>query len=402
MINIAILGFGVVGSGVAELLTQNRDVIEKTTGERVSLKYVVDIREFPESPFKDLVVHDFAVVERDPEVSVVIETIGGARVAYDFTRRALAAGKSVVTSNKELVATHGPELLALAEEKGCTYLFEAAVGGGIPVLKPMVTELGHNRIKAVSGILNGTTNYILTRMFRGGVDFATALKEAQANGYAEADPTADIEGHDACRKIAILAAIAFGEMVPTEKIHTEGITAIRGEDVKAASSIGASVKLLGRAIGTDAGVYVLVAPFVVGADFALAHINDVYNGVSVLGDFVGDVMFYGRGAGSYPTASAVVSDVCALLARRAPKYVFGEDDSILADFATFSSGRYLALTGVGKGEISRVFGEVKYLDGAAGECAFIAEEMTEAVLEEKLDAIKSAGATVLSSIRVMG
>ena len=184
MINVAILGFGVVGSGVAELIAQNRDVIEASTGERVSLKYVVDIREFPESPFKDLVVHDFSVVERDPEVSVVIETIGGARVAYDFTRRALMAGKSVVTSNKELVATHGSELLALAEEKGCTYLFEAAVGGGIPVLKPMVTELGHNRIKAVSGILNGTTNYILTRMFRGGVDFASALKEAQANAHA--------------------------------------------------------------------------------------------------------------------------------------------------------------------------------------------------------------------------
>lgn len=402
MIHAAILGFGVVGSGTAEMLTQNRALIREKTGEDVCVKYIVDIREFPESPFRDRIVRDFALVEQDPEVDIVIETIGGAKVAYDFTKRALLAGKSVVTSNKELVADHGVELLQIAKEKGVFYLFEAAVGGGIPALKPLVTELSHNQIREVSGILNGTTNFILTRMYRGGLDFAAALKEAQENGYAEADPTADIEGHDACRKIAILAALAYGKMIPTEQIHTEGITGIRGADVQTAMRSGASIKLLGRAIRhKSGGLYLLVAPFLIGNDQPFSHIDDVYNGVVATGDFVGEVMFYGRGAGSYPTASAVVSDVCALLRKNAPRFDFAEaDEDALISFETFASGRYLAVSDVDKSAIKVVFGDVRFLTGEEGEIAFLTDTMTEKEMNDKVRRLSACGAKVLSTLRV--
>ena len=401
MVNVAIVGFGVVGSGTADLLTENAEVIRRATGQDVSLKYVVDIREFPQSPYRDRIIHDFSVVEKDPEVSVVIETIGGVRAAYDFTRRALSAGKSVVSSNKELVATHGVELLRLAEENGCFYLFEAAVGGGIPVLKPLVTELSHNRIREVSGILNGTTNYILTRMVKGGVDFDVALKEAQANGYAEADPTADVMGHDACRKIAILAALATGKLVSTDKIPTEGITGIRLADVRAAASVGASIKLLGRAVWSAEGWHVLVAPFLIGENSPLSTVDDVYNGVCATGDFVGDVMFYGRGAGSYPTASAVVSDVCALLRGNAPRFAFSPaEEADLAPADSFLAGRYLAVAGVDISAARVVLGEVRFLESEGDELCLITEEMTDRVFEEKCRRLEACGAEIRSAIRI--
>ena len=267
MVNVAILGFGVVGSGVAEVLFTNETHIDRKAGGPIRLKYILDVRDFPDSPFAGKVVHDFSVIENDPEVSVVVETIGGARAALDFTRRALAAGKSVVTSNKELVAEHGYELLKLAAEKGVSYLFEASVGGGIPIIRPLNQCLAANEIEEICGILNGTTNYILTRMIRAGLSFDAALKEAQANGYAEADPTADIEGHDACRKICILASLAFGRHIYPRQVPTEGITAVTLADVAYADSCGKKIKLLGRAIRQDDGkVCAYVAPHLVDGE----------------------------------------------------------------------------------------------------------------------------------------
>ena len=310
MVNVAILGFGVVGSGVAEVLAVNEAHIGQKAGGPIRLKYILDVRDFPDSPFGDRVVHDFSVIENDPEVSVVVETIGGAKAALDFTRRALQAGKSVVTSNKELVAEHGQELLELAREKGVSYLFEASVGGGIPIIRPLNQCLAANEVEEICGILNGTTNYILTRMIRAGLSFDAALKEAQQNGYAEQDPTADIEGHDACRKICILAALAFGRHIYPRQVPTEGITGVTLADVAYADACGKKIKLLGRAIRqSDGKVCAYVAPHLVDGENPLAGVEDVFNAIAVRGNAVGDVMFYGRGAGKLPTASAVVADV---------------------------------------------------------------------------------------------
>ena len=310
MVNVAILGFGVVGSGVAEVLASNGAHIDRKVDELIRLKYILDVREFPDSPFAERVVHDFSIIENDPEVDIVVETIGGAKVALDFTRRALAAGKSVVTSNKELVAEHGYELLTLAQEKGVSYLFEASVGGGIPIIRPLNQCLAANQIEEICGILNGTTNYILTRMIRAGLSFEAALKEAQQNGYAEQDPTADIEGHDACRKICILASLAFGRHIYPRQVPAEGISGVTLADVAYADACGKKIKLLGRAIRrADGKVCAYVAPHLVDLEDPLAGVEDVFNAIAVRGNAIGDVMFYGRGAGKLPTASAVVADV---------------------------------------------------------------------------------------------
>lgn len=310
MVNVAILGFGTVGSGVAEVIHKNGNHISEKVKNQVNLKYILDIRTFPDSIFADKFVNDFAVIEQDPEVDVVVETIGGATIALDYTRRALTAGKSVVTSNKELVATHGYELLQLAQEHNVSYLFEASVGGGIPIIRPISQCLGANELTEIAGILNGTTNYILTRMIRAGLSFETALKEAQDNGYAERDPSADIEGADACRKICILSSLAFGRHIYPDQVPTEGITRITLSDVAFARSGDMKIKLLGRAIRRDDDrVCAYVAPHLVPDESPLANVEDVFNAISVKGDAIGDVMFYGRGAGKLPTASAVVADV---------------------------------------------------------------------------------------------
>lgn len=310
MVNVAILGFGTVGSGVAEVLSKNGAHIDQKVETPVRLKYILDVRDFPDSPFQDKIVHDFSVIEQDESVDIVVETIGGAGIALDFTRRALQAGKSVVSSNKELVAEHGCELIQLAAEKGVSYLFEASVGGGIPILRPLSQCLAANELTEICGILNGTTNYILTRMIRAGLSFDAALKEAQDNGYAEKDPTADIEGHDACRKICILGAIAFGRHIYPSQVPTEGITGVTLADVAYAEGCNKKIKLLGRAIRqTDGRVCAYVAPHLVDMEAPLAGVEDVFNAITVKGDAIGDVMFYGRGAGKLPTASAVVADV---------------------------------------------------------------------------------------------
>ena len=403
MVNVAILGFGTVGSGVADVLTMNRALIEQRSGNPVRLKYILDVRQFPDSPYKDCFVQDFSVIENDPEVDIVVETIGGATVALDFTRRALSAGKSVVSSNKELVATHGYDLLQLAKANGVSYLFEASVGGGIPVLRPLTNCLAGNGISEVRGILNGTTNYILTRMIRAGLSFEQALKEAQDNGYAERDPSADIEGHDACRKICILAALAFGRHVYPEQVPTQGITAITLSDVDYANSCGYKIKLLGRALRMEGDkICAYVAPHLVSGENPLSGVEDVFNAIAATGNAVGDVMFYGRGAGKLPTASAVVGDIVDIAKdvsiRKRNEWAAG-DKALVQSPDTLTFRWYVRANG--SLDAARVAcGEITPLarGGApAQEIAFLTEAMTQAQLQEKL-----SGLDVQSLIRVLG
>ena len=394
MVNVAILGFGVVGSGVAEVLATNGPHIDQKVDDLIRLKYILDVRDFPDSSFADKVVHDFSVIENDPEVSIVVETIGGAKAALDFTRRALRAGKSVVTSNKELVAEHGCELLKLAAEQGVSYLFEASVGGGIPILRPLNQCLAANEIEEITGILNGTTNYILTRMIRGGLSFDAALKEAQANGYAEQDPTADIEGHDACRKICILASLAFGRHIYPRQVPAEGITGVTLSDVAWAESCGKKLKLLGRAIRqADGRVCAYVSPHLVDVENPLAGVEDVFNAIAVKGNAIGDVMFYGRGAGKLPTASAVVADVIdAAKHRDEKKRVFwaegGEDTTVSPD--GLASAWYVRGSGDAGAAKAALPGArlLARADAPAGEFALLTGPMTRPELDGKLACVK--------------
>lgn len=402
MVNVAILGFGTVGSGVAEVLTKNSGSIAQRTRDLINLKYILDVRDFPGSPFADKFVKDFSEIENDPEVDIVVETIGGATIAKEFTERALRAGKSVVTSNKELVATCGYDLLQIAKEKKVSYLFEASVGGGIPIIRPLSQCLAANEIMEVYGILNGTTNYILTRMIKAGLPFEVALKEAQDNGYAERDPSADIEGHDACRKICILSAIAFGRHVYPEQVPTEGITGVTLADVDYAAAAGKKIKLLGRAIMNEDGkVTAYVAPHLVDQSNPLAGVEDVFNAITVKGDAIGDVMFYGRGAGKLPTASAVVADVIdAAKHIHTKKYLDwaqgGEEVCKAPDGLT---SRWYVRANSGADDVAEVLDAVDFLKSDAaveGEIAFLTGEMTRGELDEKL-----TGLNALSVMRVL-
>ena len=402
MVNVAILGFGTVGSGVAEVLTTNGGLIDHRVDDLVRLKYILDVRDFPDSPYKDCFVKDFADIENDPQVDIVVETIGGAKIALDFTTRALKAGKSVVTSNKELVATHGYELLQLARANGCSYLFEASVGGGIPILRPLTSCLAANELEQVTGILNGTTNYILTRMIRAGLTFDQALAEAQANGYAEKDPTADVDGHDACRKICILAALAFGRHVYPDQVPTQGIRGVTLEDVAYADSMGCKIKLLGRAIRQPEGkVCAFVAPHLVPGENPLAGVEDVFNAIAVTGNAIGDVMFYGRGAGKLPTASAVVADVIDiakdLKKDRHNGWEEGAPDLVVSADSLVSA--WYVRAQVSADQARKQCGEIHLLarSGApAGEAAFLTAPMTQTEIQEKL-----AGLDVGSLFRVL-
>lgn len=403
MVNVAILGFGTVGSGVAEVLSGHEESIARKADELIRLKYILDVREFADSPFADQFVKDFSVIENDPEVDIVVETIGGATVALDFTKRALQAGKSVITSNKELVATYGYELLQLAKSKGVSYLFEASVGGGIPIIRPLSQCLAANDILEIYGILNGTTNYILTRMIQAGLPFETALKEAQDNGYAERDPSADIEGHDACRKICILAAIAFGRHIYPQQVPTEGITKVTLSDVDYADGAGKKIKLLGRAIRMEDGkVCAYVAPHLVDVSHPLAGVVDVFNGISVRGDAIGDVMFYGRGAGKLPTASAVVADVIDaakhINTKKYLEWAPGGENAVCSVERVESC--WYVRANASADALTAALGEVDILeqaDAADGETACITRSaMNGSSLREKL-----AGVEALSVIRVL-
>lgn len=309
MIDIALLGYGVVGSGVAELISKNTELIEKKLKTAVNIKYILDLRDFPNDKFEKLIVHDFNIILNDPDIKVVAEMMGGSHPAYEFTKALLESGKSVVTSNKECVAKFGHELMLTAQKHSCRYLFEASVGGGIPLIRPMTEDLAQVNIKSVSGILNGTTNYILTKMLNDEVPFENALNDAKAKGYAEHDPTADIEGIDAARKLAILAAVSYGISADPDKIFREGITKITADDISVAEKFNCSIKLIGKCEADGGKIFLTVCPRFVPMSNPLAAIDDVFNGVLIDTEMLGEVMFYGKGAGKLPTASAVVSDI---------------------------------------------------------------------------------------------
>lgn len=305
----AILGYGNIGSGVAQVLRMNADCVARRAGEPLEVKYVLDLREFPGDPMEKYVVHDLDIIVKDPEVKIVVETMGGTKPAYDFVKACLKAGKHVATSNKELVAKHGAELMQIAEEKHINFLFEASVGGGIPIIRPLNECITADEIDEITGILNGTTNFMLTEMAQEGMPYDEVLKQAQELGYAERNPEADVEGHDACRKISILASLVYGRQVDSEEVYTEGITELSDRDMAYAAAMGRTVKLLGTARKKNGEVYVMVSPVMIGQDHPLYSVNGVLNGILVNGGVIGDLMFYGAGAGKLPTASAVVADM---------------------------------------------------------------------------------------------
>jgi len=393
MIYYAILGYGVVGSGVAEVMEEQKAKIAALVGEEVALKYILVRHDYPGDPFADKLVTDFSVIENDPEVKIVAEVIGGAGAAYDYARRALQAGKSVVSSNKELVATHGDELSALARAHGVNYLFEGSVGGGIPILRPLVQCLAANRIDEVFGILNGTTNYILTAMDTQGQSFDEALKKAQELGYAEADPTADVEGIDACRKTAILADLSFGRFMDAGAIPTQGITKLTTADLELAHALGYTVKLLGRAIRTEDGCRAFVEPHLIPLEHLLASVGGVMNACVVRGSAVGEVMFYGPGAGKRPTASAVAADIVDAAQHQAYRKDtdLGASGGVLAPEAALSSRWYVRAL-ADHNEIARAFPGAAPVYGSSQECGFITEPMDRPALEAKLPAVNARAA----------
>lgn len=401
MINVAVLGYGTVGSGVVEVIDINGELIAKRIGQEVNVKYILDLREFPGDPFEHKIVHDFETVINDSEIKVICEVIGGVGKAYEFTRRALEKGISVCTSNKELVAKHGAELLALAKENNCSYLFEASVGGGIPIIRPFNTALTAERIEAVMGILNGTTNYILTKMEHEGADFAEVLKEAQAKGYAESNPAADIEGYDPCRKIAILSSLMMGKNVDSEKIYTEGIAKVTAADFAYAKEAGCTIKLLGQSKALGDEVLAMVAPFMISKDHPLAMVNDVFNGIFVTGNTLGDTMYYGSGAGKLPTASAVVADVieCAKNVGETIPCFWDLEQVALADISQVEWKYFLRAKAEAKEAVEAAFpgGCVISAEGREEEFGYITEPIKEKDFAEKYEALNDS---ILSRIRL--
>lgn len=414
MVKVAILGFGVVGSGVAEVLSGNGAGIQKKADELIEVKYILDVRDFPDSPFAQHFVKDFSVIEHDPEVNVVVETIGGVGAALDFTERALKQGKSVVTSNKELVATHGRRLLDLAAQNNAVYLFEASVGGGIPILRPLSECMSANEILEICGILNGTANYIFTRMVKDHVPFAEALAGAQANGYAEQDPSADVEGKDTCRKLCILSSIAYGWHLLPDQVPTTGITKITLADEAYAAAAGRSLKLLGRSIAREDGtICAYVEPHFVGNQDPLAGVEDVFNAIKVKGNAVGDVMFYGRGAGKLPTASAVITDVIDCAKPLGGDTLFWKDSTpeqcrqFMADWRQTPSRFYLRLSLQYRQQltlINELFASPVLLarKGAPDtEAAFVTGELTPMRLEALLEQLQKEKIEVLGRLFVL-
>ena len=404
---VAVMGYGTVGSGVVEVIEHHSDIIPKRTGGKaLEISHILDLRDFPNDAHKDLFTKDFNDILNDEETKIVAETMGGVNPAFDFTMKLLKAGKSVVTSNKELVAQRGLELLQAAEESGANYLFEASVGGGIPIIRPLCQCLAANYIEGIAGILNGTTNFILTKMIEDGMQFDAALKLAQDLGFAERNPAADIEGHDACRKICILASLAFGKHVYPNFVHTEGITEITLEDVKYAEAYNCVIKLIGRVKRLDDGkIDIIVAPMFVPNKSQLANIDYEFNGIMVRGDCTGDVVFYGKGAGKLPTASAVVADVvdcCKHLKTR--KFLFwadGNGDNILPYEESVTAMYIRANTTF---ELAQeVFGcidKIEKADSPEGEIAFVTAQLPYGEIIEKIAALESRGAKVISKIRI--
>ena len=403
MVNIAILGFGTVGSGVAEVLTKNSGLIDGRVNNQVRLKYIMRARDIFEGPYKDLFVKDFSTIEHDPEVGIVVETIGGVGAALDYTTRALKAGKSVVTANKELVAKHGPELLQIAREHNCNYLFEASVGGGIPIIRPLNYSLTAEKIEAINGILNGTTNYILSKMEKEGADFAAVLKEAQDKGYAERNPEADVEGYDACRKIAILSSLMFSKNVDSEKVPTEGITKITAADFEYANATDHTIKLLGRSRAIDDNTAeVMVAPFLLSKEHPLAMVHGVFNAVFVTGNMLGDSMYYGRGAGKLPTASAVVSDVidCARHQGKVIMCFWDKEEVKLADIGEAERSFFIRAKAGAEDAVTAAFpgGRMVHLKDRKEDFGYFTQSMKEKDFQAKYEAL---GEQMLGRIRLV-
>ena len=398
MIQVAVMGYGTVGSGVVEVIEKNKAEINKKSGEDINIKYILDLRDFPGDPYADKVVHDVEQILTDPEVKIICETMGGIKPAYDFTKRALLAGKSVCTSNKELVATHGPELIRIAHENKCNYLFEASVGGGIPIIRPLNYSLTAEKIDAITGILNGTTNYILTKMEKEGADFDDVLKEAQEKGYAERNPEADVEGYDACRKIAILSSLMCGKNVKYEDIYTEGITMITATDFVYAHAMGKTIKLLAQSKEVDGKFYAMVAPFLIGRDHPLYMVNDVFNAVCVHGNMLGDSMYYGKGAGKLPTASAVVSDVvdCARHLGKVIMCFWDDTDVTLTGIEEAKRSFFVRVSDDKEKEAIAAFESIRVVEAdVPGEFAFVTDVMTEKEFNEKAEKIG-----IISRIRI--
>ena len=394
---IAVMGYGTIGSGVVEVLQINKQKIAKRSGEAVEVKYILDLREFPGDPMEDKIVHDYQTIVDDPEIGIVVETMGGVEPAFTFVKAMLEAGKQVATSNKNLVAAKGAELIKIAREHNVNFQFEASVGGGIPIIRPLNKCLTADEIEEITGILNGTTNYMLTKMANEGADFDEVLKDAQEKGYAEKDPTADIEGHDPCRKIAILTSLVCGQQVDFEDIHCEGITKISAIDFKYAKYMGRSIKLLASSKKVGESFSCMVAPFMLSQEHPLCGVNDVFNGIFVHGNVLGDAMFYGSGAGKLPTASAVVADVVDMVKHQNTNiYIDWKSEKIeLLDYKDNVNAFFVRTTS-DQTTIAAAFGDVTYTQKVAdGEIGFTTEAMTEAEFEEK-----SAKIEVINRIRL--
>ena len=383
MVNIAVLGYGTVGSGVVEVIKTNSEQINCRIGDELNIKYVLDLRDFPDDPVQEKIVHDYQIILDDPEIDIIVEVMGGIHPAYEFVKQALESGRCVATSNKELVAKHGAEFLSIAKEKGINFLFEASVGGGIPIIRSINSCMTADRIEEITGILNGTTNYMLTKMYFDGADYNEVLKDAQAKGYAELHPEADVEGFDACRKIAILSSLISGRQVDFEDIQTEGITRITTEDIAYAKAMGRQIKLLATSRTQGDSLWALVAPFLMGPEHPLYNVTGVFNAIFVHGNVLGDAMFYGSGAGKLPTASAVVADVvdAAKHLHRNIMTMWEEDKLVLADIGFVRRRFFVRMQGNKKDYIDRIkeaFGDVEWIDaGLEGEFGFVTEEMSE-------------------------
>ena len=399
MIQVAVMGYGTIGSGVATVLVKNKDIIKNKTGKDIEVKYILDLREFPGDPYEQKIVHDFSLIEKDEEIGIVVEAMGGVNPAYAFAKACLLSGKHVVTSNKALVAAHGTELLKIAREKQINFLFEASVGGGIPLIRPLSQALAGEKILEISGILNGTTNYILTKMSREGQTFEEALRKAQELGYAERNPEADVEGHDTCRKISILTALATGREINYEEVYTEGISRITDTDFKYAAKMGTSIKLFGSSRMTDDNVTVFVCPVMVSQDNPLYCVNDVFNAVMVKGNMVDNIMFYGSGAGKLPTASAVVADIMEIAVNMTRNVPIGWTDE-KQTLTTLNNSkfryfiRFAGNAGEKRSDVEAAFGPVTvYEIPDADEFAVLTGEMPESRYQKV--------AAVFSDIRQM-
>ncbi|MCI9215598.1 homoserine dehydrogenase [Lachnospiraceae bacterium 42-17] len=404
MINIAVMGYGTVGSGVVEVINTNGARINQRIGEELNVKYVLDLRDFPEDPIQEKIVHDFETIIQDEDIKIVVEVMGGIEPAYTFVKRSLQAGKSVATSNKALVAKHGAELLSIAEENNINFLFEASVGGGIPIIRPLNSSLTADEIEEITGILNGTTNYMLTKMFYEGADYDTVLKEAQANGYAERNPEADVEGYDACRKIAILSSLISGQQVDFEDIYCEGITKITAQDMKYAKAMGTTIKLLASSKRHGNHLHAIVAPCMLYPEHPLYNVNGVFNSIFVHGNVLGDAMFYGSGAGKLPTASAVVADVvdAAKHLNRNIMTMWKQDKLKLEDKSDAKRRFFIRMKGNAEemlADLKYSFGEIKPIraEGLEGEFGFVTPVMMEGDYDTRAKAYKEQ---ILHMIRI--